>query len=210
MYSRTAKSNVNEMMHETAGSHTMSFLHHPAFQSLVLPFVLGVVSIGLLRMAGPRWAALGSALALVATLAMWPGFDWPAASRVQKLPWIALSGMLLAALAIALKAPGTMPLGRWAGVAISIMLLLAALGLAAWAALDGSMLLAQLALVLGTLTGLAALAAWRIASASAVASLPLLLAGIWIALSIAWLPPGAPQGTGANEGDDPYYEPQSK
>jgi hypothetical protein len=89
-------------------------------------------------------------------------------------------------------------------------LLLAALGLAAWAALGGSLLLAQLALVLGTLTGVAALAAWRNVSPSAVASLPLLLAGIWIALSIAWLPPGAPQGTGASESNDPYYDPQWK
>jgi hypothetical protein len=188
----------------------MSFLHHPAFQSLVLPFVLGVAIISLLRTAGPRWAALGSALALVATLAMWPGFDWPAASRVQKLPWVALGGALLAALAIALKVPGTLPWNRWTGVLISITLLLAALGLAAWAALGGSLLLAQLALVLGTLTGVAALAAWRNVSPSAVAALPLLFVGIWIALSTAWLPPSAPQGTGASESNDPYYEPQWK
>jgi hypothetical protein len=188
----------------------MSFLHHPAFQSLVLPFVLGVAIISLLRMAGPRWAALGSALALVVTLAVWPGFDWPATSRAQKLPWVALGGALLAALAIALKAPGTMPWNRWTGVLISIVLLLVALGLAAWAALGGSLLLAQLALMLGMLTGVAALAAWRTVSPSAVASLPLLLVGIWIALSIAWLPPGAPQGTGASESNDPYYEPQWK
>jgi hypothetical protein len=188
----------------------MSFFHHPAFQSLVLPFVLGAAIIGLLRMAGPRWPALGSALALVVSLAMWPGFDWPATSRVQKLPWVALGCALLAALAIALKAPGTLPWNRWTGVLTSIVLLLAALGLAAWAALGGSLLLAQLALMLGSLTGVAALAAWRNVPASAVASLPLLLVGVWIALSIAWLPPSAPQGTGANEGEDPYYEPQWK
>jgi hypothetical protein len=191
----------------TAHAHIMSFLDHPAFQSLVLPFVLGVVSIGLLRIAGPRWAALGPALALVVTLAVWPGFDWPAASRVQKLPWIALGGALLAALAIALKAPGTLPWNRWTGVLISSVLSLAALGRAA---LGGSLLLAQLALILGTLTGVAALAAWRNVSPSAVASLPLLFVGIWIALSIAWLPPIAPQGTGASESNDPYYDPQWK
>lgn len=188
----------------------MSFLDHPAFQSLVLPLMLGVAIIGLLRLAGPRWAALGSALALVVTLAVWPGFDWPAASRVQKLPWVALGCVLLAALAIALKAPGTLPWNRWAGVMFSTVLLLAALGLAAWAALGGSLLLAQLALILGVLTGVAALAAWRNVSSSAVASLPLLLVGIWIALSIAWLPVGASQGTGASGGEDPYYQPQWK
>jgi hypothetical protein len=95
-------------------------------------------------------------------------------------------------------------------VLISIVLLLVALGLAAWAALGGSLLLAQLALILGTLTGVAAMAAWRNVSASFVALLPLLLVGLWIALSIAWLPPGAPQGTGASESNDPYYEPQWK
>jgi hypothetical protein len=188
----------------------MSFIHHPAFQSLVLPFVLGVAIIALLRLAGPRWAALGSALALVATVVVWPGFDWPAASRVQKLPWVALGCALLAALAIALKVPGTLPWNRWTGVLISTLLLLAALGLAAWAALGGSLLLAQLALILGTLTGVAALAAWRNVSPSAIGSIPLLLVGFWLALSIAWLPPDAAPGTGASEGNDPYYEPQWK
>ena len=188
----------------------MSFLDHPAFQSLVLPLILGIVIISLLRLAGPRWAALGSAFALVVTLAVWPGFDWPAVSRVQKLPWVALGCALLAALAIALKTPGTLPWNRWTGVMFSTVLLLAALGLAAWAALGGSLLLAQLALILGSLTGAAALAAWRNVSASAVASLPLLLVGIWIALSIAWLPASVPQATGASEGQDPYYEPQWK
>lgn len=188
----------------------MSFFYHPAFQSLVLPFVLGVTIVSLLQMVGPRWAALGSALALVATLAVWPGFDWPAASRAQKLPWAAFGGTLLAALAIALKVPGTLPWNRWAGVLISIVLLVVTLGLTAWAALGGSLLLAQLALMLGTLSAVAALAAWRNVSLSVVASLPLLFVGIWIALSIAWLPPGAPPGTGASESNDPYYDPQWK
>jgi hypothetical protein len=123
---------------------------------------------------------------------------------------VALGGTLLAALAIALKAPGTLPWNRWTGVLISTVLSLAALGLAAWAALGGSLLLAQLALILGTLTGVAALAAWRSVCASAVATLPLALTGIWLVLCIAWLPPGAPQENGASPGEDPYYEPKWK
>ena len=38
----------------------MSFLYHPAFQSLVLPFVLALAISALMRPLGLRWAALGA------------------------------------------------------------------------------------------------------------------------------------------------------
>ena len=70
----------------------MSFLYHPAFQSLVLPFVLALAISALMRPLGLRWAALGAAIGLVLTMAAWPGFDWPPASRAQTLPWVAAAG----------------------------------------------------------------------------------------------------------------------
>lgn len=188
----------------------MTFLHHPAFQSLVLPFVLALAACLLLRMAGLRWAALGASLGLVLAMAVWPGFDWPASSRTQTLPWAALGSTLLAALAIALKAPGTKAMGRRNGLVATVLLTLAALALVAWPALGGSMLLAQLALMLGAVTGVAVLWAWRAASVSPASLLPLLVTGIGIALCLAWLPPGGSEGTGGNKGDDPYYAPQWK
>ncbi|WP_332739145.1 hypothetical protein [Hydrogenophaga sp.] len=188
----------------------MSFLHHPAFQSLVLPFVFALAACLLLRMAGLRWAALGASLGLVLAMTVWPGFDWPASSRAQMLPWAALVSTLLATLAIALKMPGTKAMGRRNGLVATGLLTLAALALVAWPALGGSMLLAQLALMLGAASGVAMLWAWRAASVSPVSLLPVLVTGIGIALCVAWLPPGGSQGTGGSGGDDPYYEPQWK
>ncbi len=188
----------------------MSFLHHPAFQSLVLPFVLALAVCLLLRMVGLRWAALGASLGLVLAMAAWPGFDWPASSRAQMLLWATLVSTLLAALAITLTAPGTKAMGRRNGLVATVLLTLAALSLVAWAALGGSMLLAQLALMLGAVSGVAVLWAWRAASVSPVSLLPLLVTGIGIALCLTWLPPGGSEGTGGSGGDDPYYAPQWK
>lgn len=188
----------------------MSFLHHPAFQSLVLPFVLAVAISLLLRLAGLRWVALGAALGLVLAVAVWPGFDWPASSRVQTLPWVALAGTLLAGLAIALKAPGTKAMDRPIGLVATVLLTLAALALAAWAAFGGSLLLAQLGLMLGTVTGVASLWAWRGTSVSPASLLPLLLTGIGLALCLAWLPSGGADSTGESASDNPYYTPRWK
>jgi hypothetical protein len=95
----------------------MSFVHHPAFQSLVLPVVLAVAGMALLRAlpgrAGVRWWPLGAVFGLLAALAVLPGFDWPAAARTQKLPWIVLAGLALAALSMAWRAESS-PGGRWA------------------------------------------------------------------------------------------------
>ena len=188
----------------------MSFVNHPAFQSLVLPFVLALAISALLRPLGLRWAALGAALGLVLAMLFWPGFDWPAASRAQMLPWVALASTLLAALAIALKAPGTRAMGRRNGLLVTVLLTLAALALAAWGALGGSLLLAQLALMLATVGGVAVLWAWRAAAVLPVSLLPLLLTGIGIALCLAWLPAGGPAATEGVGGDDAYYAPRWK
>lgn len=185
----------------------MDFINHPAFQSLVLPFVLAFAVSAVMRPLGLRWAALGVALGLVLAMAAWPGFDWPAAARAQMLPWLALASTLLAALAIALKAPGSRAVGRRNGLFATVLLTLAALGLAAWGALGGSLLLAQLALMLATVGGVSVLWAWRAASVSPLSLLPLLLTGIGIALCLAWLPAAAPDAAAA---DDPYYAPQWK
>lgn len=188
----------------------MSFLYHPAFQSLVLPFVLALAISALMRPLGLRWAALGAAIGLVLTMAAWPGFDWPATSRVQILPWLALASTLLAALAIALKAPGTRAVGRRHGLVVTVLLTLAAMALAGWGALGGSLLLAQLALMLATVCAVAVLWAWRAASVSPVSLLPLLLTGFGIALCLAWLPAGGAAASEGVDADDPYYTPSWK
>lgn len=188
----------------------MSFVNHPAFQSLVLPFVLALAISALLRPLGLRWAALGAALGLVLALLFWPGFDWPATSRAQMLPWVALASTALAALAIALKAPGTRAMGRRNGLIAAVLLTLAALALAAWGALGGSLLLAQLALMLATVGGVAVLWAWRAAAVLPVSLLPMLLTGIGIALCLAWLPAGGAAASDGAGADDPYYAPSWK
>ena len=188
----------------------MSFINHPAFQSLLLPFVLALAISALMRPLGLRWAALGTAFALVLAMAVWPGFVWPATARAQVLPWAALATTLLAALAVALKAPGTRAVGRRSGLVATVLLTLIALGLAAWGALGGSLLLAQLALMLATVCGVAVLWAWRAASVTPVSLLPLLVTGIGIALCLAWLPAGGTGGSAGNESEDPYYTPNWK
>lgn len=188
----------------------MSFVHHPAFQSLVLPFVLALAISALMRPLGLRWGALGAALGLVLAMAAWPGFDWPASTRAQALPWIALASTLLAALAIALNAPGSRAMGRRNGLVAAAVLALTATALAAWGALGGSLLLAQLALMLATVCGVAVLWAWRAAAVSPVSLLPLLLTGVGIALCLAWLPAGGPAASEDAGGDDPYYTPRLK
>ena len=83
----------------------VSALHHPAIQSLALPFMLAAAGVFILRAlpgaAGLRWAPLGAVLGLLAALAVLPGFDWPATARAQKLPWIVLAGAALSVLSMA-------------------------------------------------------------------------------------------------------------
>ncbi|MBL0919301.1 MAG: hypothetical protein IBJ14_11395 [Hydrogenophaga sp.] len=77
------------------------FLHHPAFQSLLLPALLCLLCTGALRWwLGPAhrpWTPLGASLGLALAMLWWPGLVWPAATQAQKLPWIVLFGLLAAA-----------------------------------------------------------------------------------------------------------------
>lgn len=179
-------------------------LNHPAFQSVVLPLLLCVLGAALLhRTAGPRWAVAGVALGLLLALAWFPGFDWPASARAQKLPWAALAGA-----AVALLVPG---LRRWAPgsrrAALPAAFTFIALALAAWAGTSGSLLLAQLALMLVVTGAVATVLAWRGPPPSGgllVFLLPVALA----CLTIAWAMNGT--ASPANATDDPYYAPQWK
>jgi hypothetical protein len=186
----------------------MTFLQHPAFQSLVLPVLLALAAIALLRLLGERWSSLGAALGLLLALAVWPGFDWPASSRAQTIPWVVLAGLLAAALAVGLNAPGTKPLRRGSGLLTMALVTVLAIALAVWAGLGGSLLLAQLALMVASVAGVACLWAWRSASVVPVALLPLVLAGLTIAFAQGSQAPASPEG-GADR-DDPYYTPKWK
>jgi len=189
----------------------MELLHHPATQSLVLPPLLAWLGVWLLRaIAGARWAPLGAALGLLAALAVLPGFDWPALSRVQRLPWIVLAATVLAGawLGIAPPGPGHR---RLRGVALAAGLTIASLALAALAALGGSLLLAQLAVMVAAATAVPGLWAWwRPASGVRVplaALLPMLAGGLFIAFALF----AAQQpGPGSQDDSDPYYTPQWK
>jgi hypothetical protein len=85
----------------------VDILHHPAVQSLAVPLFLAVAGTWLLHLlpgpAGLRWAPFGAVVGYVAALVLWPGFDWPATARAQKLPWIVLAGLAVMALTTALS-----------------------------------------------------------------------------------------------------------
>lgn len=77
----------------------MAFIHHPAFQSLFLPVVLGLIGSALVHgLWGSRHAAWGVWLGLIGALAWLPGFDLAPGSGTQKLPWLVLAAVGLAAL----------------------------------------------------------------------------------------------------------------
>lgn len=183
----------------------MDLLHHPVFQSLLLPLLVSVALYGLWRVAGPRWHMLTPALALLLTLAFWPGFDWPAASRTQILPWLALGAFLLAVPVWALRLPGSTPWAVGTGLWACALIVLAGAGLAAWGALGGSLMLAQLAAMLATVGGAAAGPAWRHRAISWAGLLPLIVFALGLALSLSGL-----LGMGSVKllADDPYFTPQ--
>lgn len=215
-------------------------LHHPVFQSLVLPVLLSLLSLSALSALSARpaarWAPLGAALGLLGALAWLPGFDWPAASRVQKLPWIVLAGLLLSvavmtphrsepspwrtglgallgwtgtcvwllgpgaslllALGIGLAGAAVLGLLAWGqqaapaapgGAVGASSLTVAALGLAALAGHGGSLLLAQLALMVATCSAVLGGWLWRRppsgVQAGFAALMPLSLA--WLALAVS-------------------------
>ncbi len=228
-----------------------ALIHHPAFQSLVLPGLLAALALlgigALARGSGARHAAWGGLFGLLGALAWWPGFDWPAPTRNQKLPWVVLAGLGLAALdtgrgagtarparvwlaALAIWAAGgawlagtaafasvsvtglvsgpvsglvltrTLLLGLALGGAVLFLLAgrrsdapiqgavsaavvtLASLGLAGLAGTGGSLLLAQLALMLASSVVVTGGWAWLRRASGAVVS-----PALWLAFGLAWL-----------------------
>lgn len=220
-----------------SGSTAVSFLHHPAFQSLVLPAVLAAVFSGLLMAWRPRQAALGAGVALVLALAVWPGLTWPPTAGAQKLPWLALAALvvgligdtarpghapplvrpwLLAVLAWALAAAWLLGLAQAATLAIAIVvghvvlavsawssraplaeptraagsaaaLTVAVLGLGAMAGSGGSLLLAQLSIMLAVVTAVAGLWIWWRPGSLAQVTPAALVALALVALALATL-----------------------
>ena len=118
---------------------------------------------------------------------------------------------MVAAIATALNAPGTHALSRTSGRVATGLLAVLTVALAVWAALGGSLLLAQLALMVASVAGVASVWAWRHAVITPAALLPLLMAGLTIAYAQASLAPsGADAGGEAATQDDPYYTPKWK
>ena len=188
-------------------------IHHPAFQSLVLPALLAVLGIAVLRaVLGARHAAWGGLLGLLGALAWLPGFEWPASTRTQKLPWIMLAALGLAALDALRWRGNSRPVltwlaallawvaaGLWLAGAAAEPLALAAAAVPGWAVLcllawDRSDALAQGAVGAATLTlatfGLAGIAATG--GSLLLAQLALMLASTVAAVGCwAWLRPAS-------------------
>jgi len=167
--------------HRPTDSGPTSLLHHPAFQSLALPLLLAVAAMAALSAwREGRFALWGALLGLLGALAWMPGFHWPADARHLKLPWVVLAALVVGVLLQRLwrrrdAAPGSAAV--WAVVMVA-----AALGLAGLAAVGGSLLLAQLAVMLAVTAGAAgAWAGWRPSSADGAAP------WVWLAFGLAWL-----------------------
>jgi hypothetical protein len=180
----------------------MNFLHHPLFQSLALPLALGLGLGLLIRPASNRWLALAPSLALVLALLSWPGFAWPVLSRAQLLPWLVLGATAIAAAGMTLQKPKTTPRRGRAELWAALFLAVVGLALAAWGALGGSLLLAQLATTLSTVCAVGAWQAFRYRLASWAGLLPLLVFALGLALNLAWMPASGPTGP---SDEDPYY-----
>jgi hypothetical protein len=232
----------------------MTVLHHPVFQSLVLPVLLAGLGIAALRAGlGARHAAWGGLLGLLGALVWFPGFDWPALARTQKLPWIVCAGLGLAALEALRRGDRWRPVLPWLatmliwgaaavwlgggsagpaalvsalvfGAAVLALLVFpalpsgspgegpqrqaltavvlagAGLGLAGLSATGGSLLLAQLALMLASSVAVVGLWAGLRPASGLVLSPGLLLAfGLaWLAIGGSWLlaAPGAGSALG--------------
>jgi hypothetical protein len=190
----------------------MDILNHPAFQSLALPLLLCIAGVGgLLRVAGPQRAALGGALGLLVALAVFPGFDWPATARVQKLPWAVLMASMIAAVWLWRRAASTRAAAR-RGIPLAAALTVASLVLTGLAGTGGSLLLAQLALMLAVATAVPGLWAWWRPSSGLVVPLPALLPQTlaWLLIAATLAMGGTSPASSDAGADDPYYAPQWK
>lgn len=170
----------------------MSLLHHPVVQSLVLPAGLTLLALALLSLAGSvgrARAGFAPALALLASLALLPGFDWPPRAAAQQLPWAVAAALLAAVVAhVAGRGrPGQASAGASVGGLALAALAVGAAGLAALAVGGGSLLLAQLAGMLATCCGAAAAwLLWRPATTvTPLALVPLAVAGVGVAAALA-------------------------
>lgn len=178
----------------------MMFFYHPGFQSFVLPLSFFLVLAWGLRTASLAWRLMAPPFALLLALAVWPGFVWPALAHAQMLPWWVLGSTVLVLLV--LRFPINTLWTGYQGVWLVALLPLSGLMLAAWAALGGSLLLAQLAAVLATVGAAALVQAWRLRAASWLALLPLLVLAATLAMALSALPPS---GSALMGDDDPYY-----
>lgn len=197
----------------------MDVLHHPAFQSLILPALMSALCLAAMLL-GPvaalrAWAPLGAALGLVLAFAVWPGYQWPAATWAQRVPWVALLALIATALAQAVawrrspRAPSADAKGLAAALGVALF------GLAGLAVLGSSLLLAQLALMVGVPTAVLGLWAWiwprsglRV---TRVSLLPLAGAGLALAYlvgSLAWTAFTLPGADLTAPTEDPYYTPR--
>lgn len=187
----------------------MTLMYHPLFQSLLLPLFLSAVLGWLLRPAGLRWLILAPSFGLVLALAAWPGLVWPALARTQMLPWWVLGATLLAVAVLAWRRTAPQqPMGH-TGVWLAALLGVIGLLLVVWGATGGSLLLAQLAGMLATVSGVATVLALLMRDNTGdrvavwVGLLPLGVLAVGLALSLAALPSSSSVGY---DDDDPYYQ----
>ena len=183
----------------------MNILNHPVFQSVVLPLLLILALNGLWRVTIPRLQMLTPALAVVLTLAFWPGLNWPMTSRLHTLPWLAVCAFVLATVLVVFKLPGSKPWSARTGVLACALVALIGLSMVAWGGLGGSLMLAQFAAMLTTIAIAAAWPAWRQQAMSWAGLLPMIVFAAGVGLSLAWFLGVDPSALNA---DDPYFIPQ--
>ena len=112
--------------------------HHPLFRSVLLPALLAIALCGVLRqIGGPRWAAVGTALALLLAGTWVVGWPPRLGSLVGTLPWVALGAGLLGIVLEAARASARVQwlamAMAWAGALMALGVPGVGAGIAAWA-----------------------------------------------------------------------------
>jgi hypothetical protein len=105
-------------------------LHHPVFQSLVLPFLLAFVTAGALRrwlapVDGKRWGAAATAFAILAVSIWILGLRAHPGATLEKLPWVYAAAGLLGLVLQAMRAG---PRTAWVAACVLWVLMLTDLG----------------------------------------------------------------------------------